>query len=100
MALRVFQLRADQMPNAGYAAVGLLNALIGSCSFATDGTGDITVKVVHGLVADQLVRFSVQGGALPPQLDFNGQYFVLAVGLTTTKLRVSLTSGGAPILFT
>jgi hypothetical protein len=24
----------------------------------------------------------------------------LAVGLTTTKLRVSLTSGGAPILFT
>ena len=100
MPLQTYQLRADVLPNAAFAPAGLLNALIGSCSFATDGTGDITVRVVHGLSADQLVRFSTQGGTLPSQLTLNGQYFVLAVGLTTTKLRVSLTSGGAPILFT
>lgn len=99
--LRVFTSPAGALPNASFASDALLNALIGSAKFATDGTGDITVGTTHGLSADQLVRFSTQGGAaLPVQIDVNGRYFVLAAGLTTTKLRISLTAGGTPILFT
>jgi hypothetical protein len=100
MAFQTYQLRADVLPNAAFTSSGLLNALVSSCRFATDGTGDITCGAVHGLSAGQLVRFSTQGGSLPVQINYNGQYFVLAVGLTTTKLRISLTAGGSPILFT
>lgn len=100
MALQIYQLRADVLPNAQFTSDALINSRIGSCSFATDGTGDITCTVAHGLSADQLVRFGTQGGSLPAQINYNGRYYVLSAGLTTTKLRISLTQGGSPILFT
>lgn len=77
---------------------GLLNSSISTCTFATDGTGDITVGASHGLAANDEVRFSTTGG-LPPELDVNPRYFVLSAGLTTTKLRVATTVGGSAILF-
>ena len=39
-------------------------------------------------------------GTLPAPLDPNTRYFVLADGLTTTKLKVSRTANGTPIDFT
>ena len=96
---KAFTIKAGAAPNATLLSAELLNVLISTCSFATDGTGDITVGAVHGLSAGQLVRFQTTG-SLPPQINVGGRYFVLSAGLTTTKLRISLTVGGTPILFT
>lgn len=71
---------------------------IGTCTFATDGTGDITVGAAHGLTAGKLVRFTTSG-TLPAAIALTTNYFVLSAGLTTTKLRISLTAGGSAILF-
>ena len=68
--------------------------------FSVDtSTNLITVVSAHGLRAGDQVRFFTSG-TLPAPLDPNTRYFVLADGLTTTKLKVSRTANGTAIDFT
>lgn len=73
-------------------------AAFDTCTFATDGTGDITVGSAHGLSAGNKVQFS-STGALPSEIAEYVTYYVLASGLTTTKLRIAATVGGTLITF-
>jgi hypothetical protein len=75
-----------------------VDASIDNCTFAMDGTGNITVASAHGLSANEEVRFSTTD-TLPTELDVNTRYYVLSAGLTATKLRVSATVGGTAITY-
>lgn len=54
------------------------------------------ITVANDWVADQMVWLTTTG-ALPTGLDTNVAYYVLAAGLTTSNVRLSLTAGGAAI---
>lgn len=54
------------------------------------------VTVANDWVADQMVWLTTTG-ALPTGLSTSAAYYVLAAGLTTSNVRLSLTAGGAAI---
>lgn len=54
----------------------------------------------HGLLADQPVVFTNEGGALPTGLAAGTVYYVSATGLTANSFSVSDTPGGAAIATT
>jgi hypothetical protein len=73
---------------------------LGTCRFHTESSHpeNIVVSVAHNLVANDLVKFTTTG-SLPPNVNTTTVYYVLAQGLTATKLRISLTEGGPVIGF-
>jgi hypothetical protein len=73
---------------------------IGTCTFAREPAhpANITVSTAHNLVEHDIVKFTTTG-TLPGGILLNHEYYVLAQGLTATKLRISATDGGPPINF-
>jgi len=67
---------------------------LATCTISIASPCNITVA--NDWVADQMVWFQTTG-ALPTGLDINKAYYVLATGLTTSNVRLSLTAGGAAI---
>lgn len=59
---------------------------------------DVITNTTHGLVADDVVRFtSIVGGA---GITVGTSYFVISTGLTANDFKISATLGGAAINFT
>lgn len=55
--------------------------------------------IAHGLVANDMVRFSTTG-TLPTGINATAVYYVISTGLTADAFEVSATGGGAAINFT
>jgi hypothetical protein len=55
----------------------------------------------HGYTAGTALHFTIDvGGTLPAEVVVSGTYYVIASGLTANEFKISLTAGGAAIVFT
>lgn len=76
------------------------DATFGARAFVCDdATADTLLIPSHGLVADDRIAFFdiESGGALPGGITEGTIYFVRSAGLTTDRVTVSATQGGASI---
>ena len=64
-------------------------------TFTADASTDVLTSASHGLQNDQTVRVANTGGALPGGLSAAVAYYVVTP--TASTLKLSLSSGGAPV---
>ena len=81
---------------AGTAAFG---AALANFTATIDLDSNSFEAIDHGLTAGTKVFFQANQGDLPPELEADTAYFVVATGLSANNFRVATVFGGVPLTF-